>query len=140
MYEWVYRERTTPGAQGEAQGEGQGEGPGPAWVPTAAEKAEANLGPLLQERGNSFERLHRWSVEQPQEYWTTLLKALKISASTNPRCVLDAAQGAEKAVWLPNMELNIAESCFAQRDPDGVAIVWQDEDDPTQVLPMYLLV
>lgn len=32
--------------------------------------------------------------------------------------------------------MNIAESCFRDRDPDAVAIVFADENDPTKIRSM----
>ncbi|HCP48136.1 MAG TPA: AMP-dependent synthetase [Deltaproteobacteria bacterium] len=120
LFDWIYRERSTQ------------EPPAPAWIPTNAETAASNLGPLLEAR--EYDQLHRWSVEEPEAYWSVVLRALKIQAPVEPSCILDVTDGPAKARWLPGMHLNIAESCFVNRDPAEAAIIWQADDGPLQTV------
>ncbi len=104
----------------------QGEAVAPAWYPE--EDDIIRLTPLLG--GRSFAEAQRWSVAEPEAYWSRVIGALKIAFRTPPGAILDASDGAEQARWLPGARLNIAESCFARRDWTAPAIIWQAEGGP----------
>ncbi|MCP4868945.1 MAG: AMP-binding protein [Proteobacteria bacterium] len=103
-------------------------GPAPAWSPTDEELTASRMGPLLAE--GSFAELHRRSVAEPERWWRYVLDELQITFRTPPDRMLDADGGAEAAAWLPGAKLNIAESCFAGRDPDEAAVIVQGPGGP----------
>lgn len=103
-------------------------GPAPAWIPSPDEIAASNLGRVLGAGG--YRAYHRASVSDPQSYWARMLGRLKIEPNTPPTRVLDTSDGAEHARWLPGMRLNIAQACFAGRDRERTAVVYQNEGGP----------
>ena len=106
------------------------EGPAPTWVPGPPELRDSNLAGLLEERRlTSYADLHRWSVEEREEFWGVLLRKLGIRFRAEPARVLGRASTPERPEWLPGASLNIAESCF-RADPRHVAIVYATEASP----------
>ncbi len=102
-----------------------GQGPPPVWVPSSEEIQATNLARLMD--GDSYESVYRASLDNPESFWRRMLKELGVQARTPFHCVLDLTEGVEHPKWFPGMTLNIAESCFLERDPNSCAIVWQDE-------------
>ncbi len=99
------------------------DGPAPDWVPGPPELRDSNLARLIAERRlSSYEELHRWSVEQPEEYWGIALRKLGIVLRKEPSRVLGPASTPERPAWLPGASMNIAESCF-RGDSHRVAIL-----------------
>lgn len=107
-------------------------GPPPAWTPTPEQLAATRLGPLLERE--RFEDLHHSSVAEPERWWRFVLDELSITFHSEPDRMLDVDDGAEEARWLPGAKLNIAESCFAGRDPEDAAIVVQRPGGPLQTI------
>ncbi len=103
-------------------------GPPIAWDPTREEVAASNLGPLLADA--SIETLHRSSVEDPEGWWRALLEQLGVVFDVAPERLLEGR--GEAARWLPGARLNIAQSCWAGRDPAATALVWQRDGGPLQ--------
>jgi len=109
-------------------------GPAPAWSPRAEQLAEGNLGEALATQ--SWAELHAASVQSPVSWWSQVLEELKITFATEPTSILDLAEGTTKARWLPGARLNIAESCFARRDSNGIALIWAEEDGVLQTMSL----
>ena len=119
-------------------------GPAPLWTPTADACADTNLARFMRdfsrhlkaeglacpewERGCTgdpaadWPLLQRVSYDHPTLFWPLVLEKLGIHFETPPTRVLDAPANA----WLPGARLNIAESCFAKRDPEMDAVVYAD--------------
>jgi acetyl-CoA synthetase len=76
---------------------------------------------------DGYAQYHRFSVEQPESYWSQMLARLRIHASAAPSQIVDLSRGAEHARWLVGMKLNIARSCFDGRDRNRTAVVFQRE-------------
>lgn len=107
-------------------------GPPPAWSPSPAEVAATNLGPALVEQ--TYSALHASSVSEPRAWWSSLLDELGIHFRTPPTGILDPAEGGASARWLPGARLNIAESCFEGRDPQGIALIWAGDERELQTM------
>jgi acetyl-CoA synthetase len=102
--------------------------PAIAWWPDAATRDRSNLGTLMRELGIADIRvLHRWSVEQPDAFWTTTLKRLGTVFATPPERILDLAEGVENPRWLPGARLDITRSCFTAA-PSKTAILFEREE------------
>ena len=55
------------------------QGPAPAWIPPAGSCESTNLGRLMSDLGlDSYAQLHRWSVENPADYWSLMIERLDI--------------------------------------------------------------
>ena len=97
------------------------------WTPTEESIHESNLGKLMAERGvESYGQLHRWSVENREEFWKVIIDRLGIRFKEEPNAILDLSKGVEQPNWLPGATLNIVDSCF-QAGKDKTAIIWKRE-------------
>lgn len=108
--------------------------PPAAWAPDDAVRAPSNLYELQTELGlDSYESLHRYSVEDPEGFWTRVLARLGIVFDTQPRQILDATNGVENPRWLAGARLDITRSCFTAPG-DKPAIVFGREGGATETL------
>ncbi len=95
----------------------------PMWFPSQATIAQSNIDTTMRSQAlTSYDRLYRWSVEQPEAFWAHVINTLPILFDRPPRRVLDVENGPAVPVWLPGSRLNITESCF-HADPVAPAIV-----------------
>ena len=98
-------------------------GPLPTWVPSRERIEGSNLGQLMSEHGfDSYDKLHRWSVDHRAEFWAAVIDRLGIVFDRQPIEILNLANGPTDPRWLPGARLNIADSCF-QPDDCVIAIV-----------------
>src|SRR5713226_4510124 len=78
------------------------DGPGPAWIPSPEQVRGTNLAALMRDRRiGSFPDLHRWSVEQRTEFWSTMIERLGIVFRRKPDLVLDPKTDVTHPDWLP---------------------------------------
>ncbi len=85
------------------------------WEPDEESLSRSNLGRMMRERGFvAYEELHRWSVEDPEGFWSDALERMRIRFRESPECILRASDP-RKPEWLPGARLNIGESCFPDR-------------------------
>lgn len=100
-------------------------GPPPAWFPTDADIAEANITRLMTELDiKTYRELHAWSVANRDTFWQMMIDRLDIKAITTTASPEKDATGIATKL----AKLNIVESCFNAPD-DTVAIVAQHEND-----------
>lgn len=105
-----------------------------AWEPDDAVRTQSNLYELQNELDlQSYEALHRFSVEQPEAFWSRVLARLGIVFEKEPQRILDLADGVKHPRWLPGAELDITESCFTA-PPDKTAIVFGRQDNSIERL------
>jgi acetyl-CoA synthetase len=103
------------------------------WAPSPQAAAATNLGRWMHQSQLSLAGLHALSVDQPEVYWARLLKVLRIDFATAPEAITKPAGTRPHQVhWLPGAELNIVASCFADRDPEGLALLRGDGDGQVQ--------
>ena len=74
----------------------------------------------------SYEELHRWSVQNREEFWRLVIQRLDIRFQQPFNRVLDLSSGVETPRWLVDAQFNIVESCF-NAPPDSPAIIHQAE-------------
>ena len=106
------------------------QGPPPVWVPSDEEKSQTNISALMP--GDDFSAVHQLSVQEPEFYWTKMLSSLRIRFEKPPQKMLLQKGKDENVTWLPGAELNIAQSCFAQRRSADVVLIWQSEEGEIQ--------
>jgi acetyl-CoA synthetase len=103
------------------------ESPQPAWTPTPEFISTANVAWLMRRAGvNSYEALHRWSVQNREEFWALTIERLGIRFQQPFSRVMDLSDGVENPRWLVDARFNIIESCFAA-PADSPAIIHQIE-------------
>jgi acetyl-CoA synthetase len=106
------------------------DGPGPAWVPSAAGIGHTNLYKLEKEkRLRTYRELHTWSVDHRDEFWSAMIRLLRIPFKDPPARIWDSEGDPRRPNWLPGARLNIAESCF-HADPSKTAILFASESAP----------
>ena len=93
------------------------------WSPDADTLERANLTRWMRDLGfDDYRQLHRWSVENREDFWRKAIAELSISFRTPPSAILDNTAGPTAARWLPDAKLNIVESCFSADDEDTALI------------------
>ncbi len=100
------------------------------WQPDAARVAAAHLTAFAafahRPAGADFSALHRWSVEQPAEFWSAVWDFAGVIGEKGERVLVDADR-MPGAQWFPDARLNFAENLLRRRD-DGTALVFWGED------------
>uniref|UniRef100_A0A9I9EAE9 Acyl-activating enzyme 18, peroxisomal n=1 Tax=Cucumis melo TaxID=3656 RepID=A0A9I9EAE9_CUCME len=118
-------------------------GPPPYWFPSLDQSKLTNLGKIMELQGpkllgasykdpiSSFSLFQKFSIQNPEIYWSIVLQELSVTFQKAPRCILDRTEK-PNGRWLPDSMLNIAECCLRSssrllRDDNSLAIVWRDE-------------
>ena len=81
----------------------------------------------------SYEELHRWSVQNREEFWRLAIKRLDIRFQQPFTRVIDLSSGVEAPRWLVGARFNIVESCF-KAPADSPAIIHQAEGGEIKVM------
>jgi acetoacetyl-CoA synthetase len=110
--------------------------PAVVWTPSSELKntcALARFIGTLQKKGygsfETFEELHRWSVKEPQKFWTEVVHHVGIVGEGELHPLWAQSDGPTPLAksWFPNFRLNFAENIFRSAD-DSVAITAWSED------------
>ena len=109
----------------------------PLWKPSKQRIAAANLTAFMRSatrRWNAefadFEALHRWSVTQPEQFWTTLWDVADVVGHRGERVLVDVNK-MPGAKWFPDARLNFAENLlrgYATEHDTADALVFWGED------------
>merc|ERR1719431_1181484 len=82
---------------------------------------------------SSHQELHRFSVEQPDLFWSTLARS-RLSWNKDFHTGMDCDFRQGKFDWFLGGELNVTVNCvdrWAALHPDRVALIWE-KDEPGQ--------
>jgi acetyl-CoA synthetase len=97
------------------------------WEPDDGVISSSNVSALMETQGfSSFDRLHEWSVSQPEAFWRVVIDELGIRFAVAPKRVLGSSDLTNPG-WLPGARMNIVASCL-DRDPTSVAIISRGQD------------
>jgi acetoacetyl-CoA synthetase len=98
------------------------------WQPPAARVAAANLTAFAARAGlpADYARLHRWSIEQPEAFWSLLWDFCEVRGEKGSVVLADGDK-MPGARWFPEARLNYAQNLLRRRD-DGAALVFWGED------------
>lgn len=89
------------------------DGPPKVWIPGDYEKTSSNIAGLMSAKGfDNYKELHRWSVENRDEFWETVIGLTGFKFSQNPERILDLSTDNENPTWLPGAALNCVDNCF----------------------------
>ena len=98
------------------------------WNPSPELVAGANItayAAWLQEtrglRFDDYEALRRWSVQEIEEFWESIVERFGVRFAQTPGCVLDS-HTMPGAHWFPGGTLNYAEHVFRGKAPEALAI------------------
>lgn len=109
------------------------------WRPTAEVIERARITRLMRSLGvGTLEELQHRSVDDPEWYWSGVVRDLGLRWLTPYTRVLDDSRGPAWPTWFPGGRLNFADNCLdrnldAGRGPKP-AIVWEGDDGQTRTL------
>jgi acetoacetyl-CoA synthetase len=105
----------------------------PLWRPGAERIAAANLtrfiecvGARRDLRFESYDALHRWSVEDPAAFWNELRRFADVQGDFGAGPALEPGASMPDARWFPQARLNFAENLLHFRD-EQPALVFVNE-------------
>lgn len=105
----------------------------PLWTPNATRIQNSNMQKFIDElredglKIDTYEDLHRWSVQHLDEFWKKTWDFVKITASEPPKSVLIKGEKMRDTKWFTGAKLNFAENLLRYRD-DNIAMVFKGED------------
>jgi len=107
----------------------------PLWKPSKRRIEAANLTSYMRsatlrwgEEFSDYDSLHRWSVTQPEQFWSTLWDVAGVIGERGERVLLDANR-MPGAKWFPEARLNFAENLLrGDRPGNADALVFWGED------------
>ncbi|NTV10222.1 MAG: AMP-binding protein, partial [Zoogloea sp.] len=84
---------------------------------------EAHLGWSLPD----YASLHRWSVEQPAQFWSSIWKFGEVRGEMGMHVVEDAGR-MPGTRWFPQARLNFAENLLRSRDDSDALVFWGEDE------------
>ncbi|MFN3713324.1 MAG: acetoacetate--CoA ligase [Alcanivoracaceae bacterium] len=112
----------------------------PLWTPSLTRKAGSRMQAFLEATATrhglplqQYADLHRWSVEQPEQFWRDLWQHTGIVGDGPGETALVHAARFQDSLWFPDARLNFAENLL-QRNDDETAIIAVDETGARQSL------
>ncbi len=75
---------------------------------------------------SDYTALHRWSVDQPAQFWATVWHFCDVKASASGEAILNDPDQMPGAVWFAGAKLNFAENLLRRSDA-GLAIIARAE-------------
>ncbi|MBI4987868.1 MAG: acetoacetate--CoA ligase [Rhodocyclales bacterium] len=105
----------------------------PLWKPSKQRIAAANLTAFMRSATRrwgaefpDFDALHRWSVMQPEQFWTTLWDVAGVVGHRGGRVLVDANK-MPGAQWFPDARLNFAENLLRSHDTADALVFWGED-------------
>jgi acetoacetyl-CoA synthetase len=105
----------------------------PLWKPSPERIAQANMTAFMKRVRETcgvdvhdYSHLWRWSIQQPEAFWTALWSFGGVIGERGERVLLDGHR-MPGAKWFPDARLNFAENLLRRRD-DATALVFRGED------------
>lgn len=100
----------------------------PLWRPSPERIAAANITRFAEfvRQPQDYESLWRWSVEQPENFWSAVWDFCGVKAAHKGSRVLIDGNRIPGASWFPDARLNYAENLL-QRCDDAPAIIFWNE-------------
>lgn len=103
------------------------------WRPDPAKASRTNIArfqtlasDITNRSFSSYAELHRWSIEDPVQFWAALWKFLDIRASESWTTVYEESVPMWKSRFFSGSKLNYAENLMRCRD-DRVVVIFRDE-------------
>jgi acetoacetyl-CoA synthetase len=105
----------------------------PLWAPSAARVATSQLARFMQEvntehglRLRDYGALHRWSTDQPAQFWPAVAKFAQVDAQWGDAPVLQDGAAMPGARWFAGTRLNFAANLL-RYDDERTALVFCNE-------------
>ena len=100
----------------------------PLWTPDEVRIVSSNLWRFMQQRQlKSFDDVLRFSIDEPEAFWTDVWSFGAVKAETRGERVLVTGHKMQEARFFPDARLNYAENLLRKSD-DSDALVFRGED------------
>ncbi len=105
----------------------------PLWQPSADEIAHSRLAAFMREVRERWgvdcpdhAALHRWSVDEHEQFWSSLWSFGEVVAETRGDTVVRHGDRMPGAKWFPEARLNFAENLLRRRN-ESPALIFRGE-------------
>ena len=105
----------------------------PLWQPSPARMDATRLTGFMKEAARRWDRtfagpadyagLHRWSVEHPEEFWSSVWD-FGVVLGDKGGTVVEQRERMPGAAWFPQARLNFAENLLRRRDNADALVFW----------------
>lgn len=75
---------------------------------------------------NTYNQLHQWSIEYPEQFWQAVWNDGQIIASKTSNIILENKESIQTARWFPDARLNFAENLLRYRDEKQAIISYNE--------------
>lgn len=98
------------------------------WQPSAERIAGANLTAFATQTGQpaDYAALHRWSIEQPEAFWSQVWDFCEVRGEKGARVLADGDK-MPGARWFPDARLNYAQNLLRRRDYEAALVFWGED-------------
>lgn len=99
----------------------------PVCLPTQHDRQHANIVSFMTDIGcQTVPALHEWSRQNSEAFWSKVINKLGIVLKKPAVAMCDLSKGVTAPVWLPQAEMNIADSCFTA-NPTATALLYENQ-------------
>ena len=99
----------------------------PLWTPSPEAAARTGMARFMRLAGKrDYAELHRWSVEQPGDFWELVWKFGEVRGEPGLRRLINAER-MPGATWFPEAKLNFAENLLRERDASLAISFWGED-------------
>ncbi len=109
-----------------------------AWKPRREDLEDSALTAAIHHAGKpDYDTYLRWSLQEPEAFWSHVLSLLNIHWAHPPDQILDLSRGKPWARWFVGGKLNITTSLLDQHLPhraEQPALIWEHESGDTTQL------
>jgi acetoacetyl-CoA synthetase len=99
----------------------------PLWTPSPEAAARTGMARFMRLAGKrDYAELHRWSIEQPGEFWELVWKFGEVRGEPGLRRLINAER-MPGATWFPEAKLNFAENLLRERDASLAISFWGED-------------
>jgi len=105
----------------------------PLWTPSEEIIAQSQMTAFIQfvnkkhaQKLTNYDTLHKWSIENLENCWTSIWEFCNVIASQKSNDVLKNSDDMEHSEWFSNARLNFAANLLHRRD-DHIALIFENE-------------
>jgi acetoacetyl-CoA synthetase len=99
----------------------------PLWTPSPEAAARTGMARFMRLAGKrDYAELHRWSIEQPGDFWELVWKFGEVRGEPGLRRLINAER-MPGATWFPEAKLNFAENLLRERDASLAISFWGED-------------
>ncbi|MCX8087373.1 MAG: acetoacetate--CoA ligase [Rhodocyclaceae bacterium] len=98
------------------------------WQPSAARIGATQLADFARRAGQplDYAALHRWSIEQPEQFWSLVWDYCEVKGEKGERILVDGGK-MPGAQWFPEARLNYAQNLLRRRDDETALVFWGED-------------